>query len=438
MRKKIKKLHNPNFIYSILEFPIYSSTYCHISCDADGPNCEEGIPEDESWGSGWKDIQELSKGHNGWDSYELHACPSCQETNCHECLSNLEEGGRCTNKNCENHEYCKECQEPYFQDMHGSAYCINPECEQNDEIKRKEAAKLATRSYWVDCDGPECEGGEGWYPQHDKQPPGWKRIEHDRNGESTTDYCEDCWDNHVCHYCNEPYDEEERKHSLTSTQVCRNTDCSEFDTCHECNCFVDKNGNCMGDPDGYCSNSGFCRHCEQESVKSGVCLNRDCAVHSNPLEDAFFPKKEAHYTYHDDPAYPEYPVTVQHCDYPGCEETRYPDNPVVYDPMEYVEDSQGKERNYCSTHKNEYCEDCGWSEDNFGRCNNETCYRYSHCPDCNMKNRAGGTGACSNQKCYMYDIPKHHCGACEIPLKGYNGCNNVSCRNFVNPYEGLF
>lgn len=417
MRREIKKLEQPNIIVDSLDLPKYATTNITVFCNVNGPDCnEDGIDNNETWRSGWKDASDFKHHRGVYDEYDYHICPSCQETNCMKCFDGvLDPGGRCDNKDCEAHDNCGKCGEPYFQDMHGGAYCINPECDKNDEIKAKEAAaiKLASRRYWVTCDGPGngsatyqktpgdnstfrhtdnideaspeiknnptlkryCDA-EGWDPEFDNQPKGWYRKDHGRDGEDTTDFCEDCCKK-VCGDCEKPYDE---------FGVCKNKHCRSFNTgiCPECDSETNRFGNCGS---GMYDDCSHCKHCKEKLEQidpdwrvDPICMTPGCIADENPWDNVF--TKKAHYTYEDDPDYPDDPIELQHCDRPGCQEVRNLDNPVVFNPMERIETPDGGEKHYCSLHKDDedICPSCGEITDK--NYNNPDLNAFGHHPKC--------------------------------------------------------
>lgn len=291
MRREIKKLEQPNLIVDSLDRPKYASTSINYSCNVNGPDCDLYYDDEHIWRSDWKDASDFEHHRGLYDEYDYHICPSCQETNCMKCFDGvLDPGGRCDNKNCEAHDNCGKCEEPYFQDMHGGAYCINPECDKNDEVKRKEAAalRLATKNYWIQCDGPDCEE-DGWDPTYNREPEGWHHRSYD-HGESSTDYCRDCWRNRVCHECEEPYTEDEIKQNYIDAemQVCHNNGCRYDNRCQHCRGEVDEHGNCKdekwdrtGRYNYSCDHGTFCRHCLQESRNNAErnCSNSECKIY---------------------------------------------------------------------------------------------------------------------------------------------------------------
>jgi len=535
MRKKIQNFEQPNLIVDSLDKPRYASTYIGYTCDVHGPECnEEEVSEDDMWKSDWKDASDFPEHRNNHDAYDFHICPDCQKTNCMECFHGvLEDSGRCDNKNCEYHDNCRECGEPYYQSNSGKAYCENKECSKYNSLGESTRAienlKISTKNYWVTCDGsPNCEA-DGWNPKYDRMPEGWHRREHHRHDESSTDYCKNCWDHFVCHECEEPYRDDELKQEFidNDSQVCHNPSCYMHNKCF-CGSEVDKFGNCLdeknydasGDKkysDGYCERGKYCRQCDTNSRNNDhhECYNPECIAYVVPqcdhegcdkkadvnyddynnyygggsdwereryhyckehkplhctetIEPSYgynriYPgcggllapsgrcksckpnayddinwgfDKKAHYTYEDDPNYPDEPLTIQHCDYPGCTETKYPDNPVVYEPMKYAYDWLGNERHYCKEHFNQICPECKVSEDDYGRCNNEACDSYYTCPECGEKNKKG---VCQNDGgyCTLVNIPRENCGSCE-QLLTHGKCNNRRCRNFINPHKGLW
>lgn len=294
MRKTIKKLAHPNFIVGPLDSAVYSTTSISYTCDVRGPRCEEYIQDgDDMWKSDWKE-----EGHD----YDFHICPGCQKTNCNKCHEELNpDTGQCSNKICKNHEFCSECNEPYFENMYSDAYCMNPDCENSGGDT---TPKLATKNYWIQCDGPGhnsakyqnqngnwhhvkideasdeiknnptyeryCDS-DGWDPEYDRMPEGWHRYENDRNGNHSTDYCSDCWDK-VCHECNEP---------LNEFGVCKNNNCDMKDRCKDCEDWVNEQGHCL-DSDNWCGRSAYCHQCGNELTPDHDCINNDCKTYHNP------------------------------------------------------------------------------------------------------------------------------------------------------------
>jgi len=550
---KIIRKQNKNTIIDSLDIDKYATTSIDYSCNVNGPNCEENIDDDQIWKSDWKDASEF--GRNDHYSYDFHICPYCQKTNCMKCMDGiLDDNGRCNNEHCEDHDYCKECGEEYFQDMHGEAYCINPDCEKNNETKRKEAAalRLATKNYWVQCDGPDCES-DGWNPEYDRMPEGWHRNEHDSYGEHTTDYCKDCWNNAVCHECEEPYRDDELKQEFinTDSQVCHNPSCYMHNKCF-CGSEVDKFGNCLdeknydasGDKkylDGYCERGSYCRQCDTNSRNNDhhECYNPECIAYVEPkcdhegcnkktdidydgynnyygggydwereryhyckehkplhctetIEPAYgydriYPgcgkllnsdgqcsgchkcggfknphgrcekcnpspydgidwgfDKQAHYTYVDDPQYPDYLYTFENCDYPGCKRQRCVDNTVL-------EKGWGQANNprfadplhFCPDHDGDYCSDCGSIIDHEYRCTDPMCKRYKECRGCGM-NTLDKNGICTDEDCmhdnyFSPESPREHiyCDKCREPLT-ISCCLNKNCSEYKNPLSDAF
>jgi len=428
MRKETKKLKHPNVIIDSLEKPIYASTYIDYSCDVRGPKCsDEPIPENDYWKSGWKDGDDF--GHI--NSYDFHICPDCQETNCMKCFEGLlnKDNGQCSNKNCENHTHCKNCGEEFFTHPYGDDYCINPYCENSggDTVP-----KLATRNYWIQCDMPDCES-DGWNPEYDRMPKGWHRIDHDRSGDSSTDYCEDCWDTGVCHECENPYTNEEEK--FTNKSVCKTPSCDVFNKCQHCHGDINEFGNCDKPEDGY-GDCWTCRHCDQDLDKRGNCLNDKCKAYNNPLTKAFF-EKEAHYTYKDDPDYPDDPVSYINCDYPNCKKNFNTEMPIYPFHMHSEKDLNYNEKHYCPDHwDNEVCHSCATPKDMYGRCTNGRCKEFTNCPECDEK--TDSNGICYNKDCSYENLSRTNCPECCNDLTQYGHCKTFYCKKFVNPYDDIF
>lgn len=273
MRKN--KLQNPNFIVGSLDRAIYSTTDISIYCDAQGPNCNhDGVDHND-----WKTLQGWYESHRYSDN-GYHMCPECQKTNCKECGSEFEDSGRCPNDHCINHEKCHECGEPLMNTMYGDIGCINADCEINTresnkrEANKEKSYKLSSYHYWRSCDGPDCDS-DGWDPEYERAPAGWHTIEHDRNGEHTTDYCSDCWDK-FCHDCNEP---------LNENDFCDTPNCHSYHTCKQCGEKVNEQGHCL-DPDDWCDRSQLCWYCDHK-LYDHYCINNTCKTYKNPYDDFF-------------------------------------------------------------------------------------------------------------------------------------------------------
>jgi len=424
MRKIIKKLEQPNLIVDSLEKPKYASTDVSYTCDVRGPECnEEGVSEDDLWKSDWKDASDLPEHRNDHDAYDFHICPDCQKTNCMGCFHGvLEDSGRCDNKNCEYHDNCKECGEPYYQSNSGKAYCENKECSKYNSLGESTRAienlKISTKNYWITCDGsPNCET-DGWNPEYDRQPQGWHRREHHRYDESSTDYCEDCWDNCVCHECEEPYTDEELSPKFigNDSQVCRNQQCRLENKCKHCDSEVDKFGNCKDKGLSeygrtryirYCDNGTYCRHCE--NPRSRININRKC----------YDPDCEAY----------EQPT----CDHAGCGKEIEPESITSL-------------HNFCNEHKPLHCttggEDAPWDyrDEGCGGLLNPT----SHlCPNCDPGQRwfdSWGLNKKSSKKeaHYMWEEdPNYPDEPFLLQHCDYPGCKEIN--NLDNPivYEPM-
>lgn len=428
MRKITKKLEQPNIIVGIFDTPKYASTYIDYSCNVRGPKCtEEPIPEDEYWKSGWKDANDFGNRYS--DSWDFHICPDCQETNCMKCFDGVinKDNGQCSNKNCENHTHCKECGEEFFKHLYGDDYCINPDCENSGSDT---TPKLATRNYWIQCDGPDCES-DGWNPEYDRMPEGWHRDEHDRSGDNSTDYCKDCWENSICHECKEPYTDEEAKFDYH--QVCKNPSCDIFNKCKHCEGDINESGNCNSPENGY-GDCWTCRHCNHELTGQGFCLNNACEAAGNPYDDYFKPsiEKKSHYDHRDmhpndfgyDPDGDENYHLLQVCDGCGLEDNT--ENVISRTKWHYPENGGWIENhtfNGLTMHhlvQNHLCDDCWLSGDYCDDCGeklgaNNTCENYEHCP--------------SSLIC-----PECH----ESHGADRNYCVNPECSEYQNPYDDIY
>jgi hypothetical protein len=332
------------------------------------------------------------------------------------------DNGQCSNENCKNHTHCKDCGEEFFTHPYGDDYCINPDCENSGGDT---TPKLATRNYWIQCDMPGCES-DGWNPEYDRMPEGWHRDEHDRNGDHSTDYCKDCWENSICHECKEPYTDEEVKFDYH--QVCKNPSCDIFNKCKHCNGDVNEFGNCDKPEDGY-GDCWTCRHCNRDLDKRGNCLNTRCEAFKNPLTEAFF-GKEAHYEHRDmhpddfgyDPNNDENYHLLQVCDGCGLEDNT--ENVISRTKWHYPENGEWTEDhtfNGMTMHhlvQNHLCDDC-WNSGNY-------------CDDCGEELRENNT--CAN---YEHCPTSHICPECYGELTQHGDCKDPDCEQFINPYKNF-
>jgi hypothetical protein len=282
MRKETKKLAHPNFIVSSLEKPIYSTTTISRHCNVGGPDCNDSIDENDHHKLGWATSEDF--GRNG--DYDFDICPDCQKTNCMKCFDEepLLDTGQCQNQNCIDHRNCSECEEPYFNNRYGDSYCINEDCGKNENnIKHKEGS----RSYWVDCDGPDCDS-EGYDPEYDMGKD-WHQTSSSYDGENTTDYCPDCWDEKVCKQCANPYSDEELKFPV-GERICGISNCYHERICPKCEySLVNDFGNCKNPTESPYDDCKYCRHCNQEvRPTTGSCPNKKCKAYEVPLYEQIF------------------------------------------------------------------------------------------------------------------------------------------------------
>jgi len=286
MRKETKKLAHPNFIVSSLEKPVYSTITISRYCNVGGPDCNcDSVDEKDYRKLGWATSEDFGRNRDYRD-YDFDICPDCQKTNCMKCFDKepLLDTGQCQNQNCIDHRNCSECEEPYFNNRYGDSYCINEECGKNENnIKRKEGS----RSYWVDCDGPDCDS-EGYDPEYERGKD-WHQTSSSYDGENTTDYCDDCWNDKVCHECATPYSDEELKFPV-GERVCVLHGCPNQKICPKCeSSFVNDFGNCRNPTDYPDYDCKYCRHCNQEiRPTSGSCPNKKCKAYEVPLYKQIF------------------------------------------------------------------------------------------------------------------------------------------------------
>jgi hypothetical protein len=413
VRKITKKLQHPNLIVNSLDRPVYASTYCSIICDAQGPNCHYDIDEKDGYKEGWTEAE------GRYRDYNWHICPSCQKTNCMQCGKELKESGQCPNPSCDNYTWCKDCEEELFKNRYGDAYCINPDCENN---KPNMPHREAHRDYWVQCDGPGqnsakyqdqngnwhhvkideasdeiknnptyeryCDA-DGWNPEYDHMPKGWHRREHDRNGEISTDYCEDCWETGVCHECENPYTDEEEK--FREKAVCKNPSCDYFNKCQHCYADVNEFGNCKHPEEGY-GDCWPCRHCGKELEDGGICYNEECEAFDHGDYANYFKNKKASYDWEDDPDYPEEPTLYINCDRPGCNVSQCAENIIWEHKMMPVGNNDNM--HYCEDCYNDYvCPECHQPDLNLDdECRNSACPTNNKCKDCGSS--LGSYGQC--------------------------------------------
>ena len=173
-----------------------------------------------------------------------------------------------------------------------------------------------------------------------------------------------------------------------------------------------------------------CKHCKEELKQidpdwrvNPICMTPGCIADENPWDNVF--TKKAHYTYEDDPDYPDDPITLQHCDYPGCQEVRNMDNPVIYNPLVTIDAPDGEEKHYCQGHIDDNHYD--YNEDICLKCGEVTHKNYYD----TTKHRFGHHPKCPVLKtCPMCLEPLGQYGQC----KNYIECNGKADKLFEKEY----